>query len=89
MQYFVYLIVTKKKNKLVSYVGYTNNLKNRLYKHNNSKGAKFTRGKKWILVYKKRYESKKKAMKEEYQLKKNYKKRSEIKFNYLYNYEKI
>jgi len=89
MQYFVYLIVTKKKNKLVSYVGYTNNLKNRLYKHNNSKGAKFTRGKKWILVYKKRYKSKKKAMKEEYQLKKNYKKRSEIKFNYLYNYEKI
>ena len=33
--------------------------------HNNSRGAKFTKGKKWKLVYYKNYESKKKAMQED------------------------
>ena len=45
MSYFVYLIVNKKpKNRLTSYVGYTNNLNERIKRHNSSKGAKFTRG---------------------------------------------
>ena len=51
MKYFVYLIISKNKQKHLSYVGYTNNLKERLAKHNTSKGAKFTRGRKWILAY--------------------------------------
>ena len=45
MAYYVYLIITINKNKLISYVGYTNNLENRLSLHNKGKGAKFTRGK--------------------------------------------
>ena len=44
MDHFVYLLLTKSNNKYISYVGYTNNLKNRLKKHNSSKGAKFTKG---------------------------------------------
>ena len=79
MTYYVYLIVSKVKNKTISYVGYTNNLNKRLSLHNNNKGAKFTKGKKWRLVYYKKYESKKKAMKEEYKLKKNYQLRKKIK----------
>ena len=57
MTYFVYLIVSSlKNNKKISYVGYTNDLNKRLKLHNTGKGAKFTRGKKWILVYyKKRF----------------------------------
>ena len=52
MPYFVYLIITKDKNKKkFSYVGYTGNIKKRLNLHNSGKGAKFTRGKKWKLVY--------------------------------------
>ena len=77
--FFVYLIITKTKKKTISYVGYTNNLKKRLVLHNNSKGAKFTRGKKWKLVYFKEYDKKNIAMKEEYKLKKNYILRNKIK----------
>ena len=82
MRYYVYLIVSKNKEKLVSYVGYTNNLNNRLNKHNSSKGAKFTRGKKWKIAYSSTYNSKSMAMKEEYKLKKNYKFRNKLKLNF-------
>tara|TARA_B100001121_G_scaffold140762_1_gene123386 strand:- start:2971 stop:3222 length:252 start_codon:yes stop_codon:yes gene_type:complete len=79
MTYFVYLIVTNlKNNKKISYVGYTNNLKKRIKLHNDGKGAKFTRGKKWKLVYYEKYDSKSLAMKNEYKLKKNYKLRKQI-----------
>ena len=73
MTYFVYLIVSKiKNNKIFSYVGYTNNLKKRIKLHNTGKGAKFTRGKIWKLVYYEKYDSKSDAMKNEFKLKKNY-----------------
>ena len=83
MQYFVYIIATKVKNKTISYVGYTSDLSKRLTDHNTGKGAKFTRGRKWILAYKKCYKTKSEALKNEYLLKKNYKKRSEIKNKFL------
>ena len=79
MVYFVYLIVSKVKNRTISYVGYTNNIKRRLKLHNSSKGAKFTKGKKWKLAYYKSYDNKILAMKEEYKLKKNFMLRSKIK----------
>ena len=85
MMYFVYLIVTKVKNKTISYVGYTNNLKKRLNLHNSSKGAKFTRGRKWKLIYYKRYKNKINAMKNEYKLKNNYILRKEIKKKFYEN----
>ena len=79
MTYFVYLIVSNlKNNKKFSYVGYTNNLNKRLNLHNAGKGAKFTRGKKWKLVYYEIYDSKSAAMKNEIKLKKNYKLRNKI-----------
>ena len=77
--YFVSLLVSKNKNRTISYVGYTNNINKRLKLHNNSRGAKFTRGRNWKLAYYKRYDNKILAMKEEYKLKKNYKLRSKIK----------
>tara|TARA_B100001564_G_scaffold333547_1_gene321308 strand:- start:481 stop:759 length:279 start_codon:yes stop_codon:yes gene_type:complete len=83
--FYVYLIVTKNNNKLISYVGYTNNLEKRLKLHNQSKGAKFTRGRLWKLIYFKRYKSRIKALKEEYRLKKNYKLRKKIKNIYYIN----
>ena len=81
MKYFVYLIVSdQSRNKNgISYVGYTDNLKKRLLLHNNSKGAKFTRGRFWKLAYSKGYQSKNIALKEEYMLKRNYKLRDQIK----------
>ena len=86
--YYVYLIISKNKKRTISYVGYTNNLKNRLNLHNTSKGAKFTRGRKWKLIYYKKYKSKSEAMKYEYKLKKNYILRNKIK-NENFNFTTI
>ena len=61
-----------------TYVGYTKNIKNRLTKHNSNKGAKSTKGHKWILIYKKRFKTKSEAMSFEYKLKKNRKQRKLI-----------
>ena len=85
MKFFVYLLVNVSKNKVISYVGYTSDLKKRLKLHNTSKGAKFTKGRKWTLIYKKCYKSKSLAMRNEYLLKKDYKKRSKIKKKFLNN----
>ena len=68
--------------KSVTYVGYTKDIKARMALHNSGKGAKFTRGRKWIIAYSVSYDSKSKAMKEEYKLKKNYKFRNKLKSNF-------
>ena len=65
--------------KPVTYVGYTNNLKKRINLHNHGKGAKFTRGRKWTLIYKEKYKSKKEAISREYYIKKNRKLRNSLK----------
>ena len=66
MIFYVYLIKTINSKINKTYVGYTNNLKERVNKHNSNKGAKSTKGRKWRLVYKKKFKDKSKAMKFEY-----------------------
>ena len=61
-----------------TYVGYTNNILSRLVKHNSNKGAKSTKGYKWLLIYNKKFKTKSEAMSYEYKLKKNRNKRKEI-----------
>ena len=82
MTYFVYLIGNYKNSKLVTYVGYTNNLKNRIKLHNEGKGAKFTRGKIWKLLYYEKYQTKKEAILRECYIKKNRNFRNLIKKKY-------
>jgi len=82
MTYFVYLIGHSKNKKLTTYVGYTNNLKKRIKLHNNMKGAKFTKGRRWKLIYFETYETKGEALSREYFLKKNRKLRNSIKEKY-------
>ena len=65
----------------VTYVGYTNDLNKRIDLHNNNKGAKFTRGRKWKLIYKEKFNSKKEAISREYYIKKNRTFRNKIKEN--------
>ncbi len=79
MRFYVYLIVAKVKKKTISYVGYTNNLNKRINLHNTGKGAKFTKGNKWKLIYYEIYYSRAEAMKNEYSLKKNYYLRNKLK----------
>ena len=76
MLFYVYLIKTIKGFKNKSYVGFTNNIKSRLAKHNSNKGAKATKGYKWELVFKKSFNNKSNALSYEYKLKKNKLKRS-------------
>lgn len=83
MNFFVYVLINLDKKPYYTYIGYTKDIKNRIKLHNASKGAKFTRGKLWTLIYKKKYNNKSSAIKNEYKLKKNKKKRLEIKNNYL------
>ena len=83
MPFYVYMILTKINDKYLTYVGYTKDLKKRLTLHNTSKGAKFTKGKKWKIIYSKKFNTKSKAMREEYLLKKNFKKRNSIKFKFI------
>jgi putative endonuclease len=78
MSHYVYILKTIDGYYKKSYVGYTTNLLNRLNKHNKSKGAKSTKGYKWKMIYKKRFNSKSKAMAYEYFLKKDRKKRLSI-----------
>ena len=76
-------MLKSKSIKPVTYVGYTNDLKKRINLHNIGKGAKFTRGRKWILIYKEKYKSKKEAISREYYIKRNRSFRNKLRKKYL------
>ncbi len=82
MSYYVYMLRSINKNN-VTYVGYTKNLQNRIKLHNAGKGAKFTRGRKWKLIYKEKYKTKSKAISREYYIKNNRIIRNMIKKKYV------
>ena len=82
MNYFVYMLKSLGKES-VTYVGYTNDLKKRVNLHNNNKGAKFTKGRKWKLIYKEKHSSKKEAISREYYIKNNRTLRNKIKNEYF------
>ena len=82
MHFYVYMLKSK-SIKPVTYVGYTNNLPKRIKLHNSGKGAKFTRGRKWILIYKEKLSSKKEAISREYYIKNNRTLRNRIKNEHL------
>ena len=73
------MLGSKLRDKTYTYVGYSNNIKKRLLLHNSSRGAKYTKGKKWFLVYKEVYFNKSEAMSREYKLKKDRKFRNKLK----------
>ena len=78
MSYYVYMLKSIEK-KTVTYVGYTSDIKKRIQLHNLGKGAKFTRGRKWKLIYREKFNSKKEAISREYYIKKNRTFRNQIK----------
>tara|TARA_A200000113_G_scaffold114934_1_gene103199 strand:+ start:743 stop:1006 length:264 start_codon:yes stop_codon:yes gene_type:complete len=79
MIYYVYMLLSKSVRP-ITYIGYTNNLKKRISLHNSGKGAKFTRGRKWKLIYKEKFNSKSKAISREYYIKNNRALRNKIKY---------
>ena len=78
MSYYVYMLKSYGE-KPITYVGYTNNLKKRIKLHNLGKGAKFTRGRTWKLIYKEYFKSKSRAISREYYIKNNRVIRNKIK----------
>ena len=87
MGYYVYMLKSRGK-KPVTYVGYTKNLEKRIKLHNSGKGAKFTRGRKWKLIFKEKLSTKNKAISREYYIKKNRKVRDKI-INIYENFNSI
>ena len=71
MSYYVYILSSRTKGKLITYTGYTKNVSKRLMLHNLGKGAKFTRGRFWKLIFKKKFINKNNALKFEYKVKNN------------------
>ena len=57
-------------------------IEKRIKLHNSNKGAKFTRGRKWKLIYKEKLNSKKEAISREYYIKKNRSLRNKIKIKF-------
>ncbi len=82
-------MLKSKGNKPVTYVGYTNNIKNRIKLHNTGKGAKFTRGRQWKLIYKEIFKTKKEAISREYYIKNNRTLRQKLKKNENFNFTSI
>ena len=78
MSYFVYMLKSKGVNP-VTYVGYTKDIIKRVNLHNSGKGAKFTKGRTWKLIYKESFKSKSKAISREYYIKNNRALRKKIK----------
>ena len=72
-------MLKSKSIKPVTYIGYTSNLNKRIKLHNSGKGAKFTRGRHWVLIYKEQFKSKKEAISREYYIKNNRSLRNKIK----------
>ena len=81
MSFYVYMLKSLGANS-VTYVGYTSNLKKRISLHNIGKGAKFTRGRKWKLIFKEKCNSKSEAISREYYIKNNRRVRNKIKNNF-------
>ena len=83
MYHYVYMLISVNRINLITYVGYSINPNKRLNLHNLGKGAKFTKGRKWKIIFKKKFNNKTEALKFEYFLKKNIKMRGNIKKKYI------
>lgn len=68
---FVYIIASYSDADQRSYVGWTNDLDKRLEAHNNGRGAKSTRGRRWVLLYAECLPGRREAMSREWHLKRN------------------
>jgi len=68
---FVYVLGSFGRGGWRTYVGWTTDLDRRLERHNAGKGAKSTRGRKWVLLYAERFGARADAMRREWHLKRD------------------
>ena len=68
---FVYVLGCIRKQRAITYVGWTTDVAARLKKHNSGKGARSTRGSEWVLLYSAKCASRRHAMSREWHLKRD------------------
>ncbi|MDX2223475.1 MAG: GIY-YIG nuclease family protein [Rhodospirillaceae bacterium] len=72
MACFVYVLGTRDRaGRTLTYVGWTVDVAARLAAHNAGHGAKFTRGRRWVLLHTERFATKRAAMRREWRLKRD------------------
>ena len=69
MDCYVYVLGTRSKDRILTYVGWTNDIARRLKQHNSGKGARSTRGRAWVLLHSEAFPTKVEAMRREWHLK--------------------
>ncbi len=71
MSCFVYLLGSASKGRIITYVGWTNDLDKRIARHNAGTGARSTRGRAWVLLHVESFATKAEAMSREWHLKRD------------------
>ncbi len=71
MDCFVYVLGTATRKGPLTYVGWTHDVERRLAQHNAGKGARFTRGRAWVLLHTERFATRSEAMSREWHLKRD------------------
>jgi len=69
MNCWVYVLGCVTDNRVLTYVGWSNDVARRLAQHNAGKGARTTRGRAWVLLHSESFASKRAAMSREWHLK--------------------
>jgi putative endonuclease len=67
----VYVLGAVSGTRAVTYVGWTTDLSRRLKQHNDGSGARFTRGRRWVLLYSENCKGKRHAMSREWHVKRD------------------
>ncbi|MBN8667177.1 MAG: GIY-YIG nuclease family protein [Chitinophagales bacterium] len=67
MPYFVYIIYSSQIDQY--YIGHTENLKDRLFRHQNSGSKATKKAKDWVMVYSENFESRSEAARREKEIK--------------------
>ena len=68
---FVYVLGSFHKGRYISYVGWTNDVTQRLAKDKNGTGARWTRGRAWTLLHTEPFQTRNEAMSREWHLKRD------------------
>ena len=71
MACFVYVLGCRAPDRTLTYVGWTTDVARRLKQHNAGTGARFTRGRAWVLLHVERFRTRRQAMRREWHLKRD------------------